>query len=184
MGKNPFSYFLNLRAVFDTKRLGVWWCVWVSGGVSAHRSLRIYGSPRRTIILICPPECVFGPPEYGESVGPQQSPEYAGGPKNVPILVVLRNSCGWVTKISKKMVFLSRNSTVREKMGQLRSTTTKDVRSSKTKMLLESCPRTYMAMILNSAWELDLPAATASRTVTEHFEGTYVLAFSKHDGVY
>ena len=112
VGKNPFSYFLNLGGVFETKPLGVWWCVWVSGGVSAHRSLRIYGSPRRTIILICPPECVFGPPEYGELMGQQQPPEYAGGPKNVPILVVLRNSCGWVTKISKKMVFLSRNSTV------------------------------------------------------------------------
>ena len=112
VGKNPFSYFLNLGGVFETKRLGVWWCVWVSGGVSAHRSLRIYGSPRRTIILICPPECVFGPPEYGESMGPQQPPEYAGGPKNVPLLVVLRNSSGWVRKISKKMVLLSRKSTV------------------------------------------------------------------------
>ena len=57
------------------------------------------------------------------------------------------------------------------------STKTKDVRSSRTKMLLGSCPRTYMAMILNSAWELDLPAATASRAVTEHFKGTYVLVF-------
>ena len=61
---------------------------------------------------------------------------------------------------------------------------TKDVRSSRAKMLLGSCPRTYMAMILNSAWALDLPAATASRTVTKHFDGTYVLAFSKHDCVY
>ena len=60
---------------------GVSGCLGVSGGVSAHRSLRIDGSPRRTIILICPPECVFGPPEYGESMGPQQPPEYAGGPK-------------------------------------------------------------------------------------------------------
>ena len=31
--KKPVSYFLNLRAVFDTKHLGVWWCVWLSGGV-------------------------------------------------------------------------------------------------------------------------------------------------------
>ena len=31
--KKPVSYFLNLRADFDTKHLDVWWCVWVSGGV-------------------------------------------------------------------------------------------------------------------------------------------------------
>ena len=74
---------------------GVSGCLGVSGGVPAHRSLRIYGSPRRTIILICPPECVFGPPEYGESMGPQQPPEYAGGPKNVPRFGgVLRNIFG------------------------------------------------------------------------------------------
>ena len=95
--KSQFLIFLpHLRFLTRSTWVsgGVSGCLGVSGGVSAHRSLRIYGSPRRTIFLICPPECVFGPPEYGESMGPQQPPEYAGGPKNVPLLGGLRNFLG------------------------------------------------------------------------------------------